>query len=308
MEAAYNKYYSTFRPLIEQTEGQITIITAILELSKGFQMTEMATNFAGSIPENYDKYLVPLIFHAYAKDMGMRVNVPGGSRVLEIAAGTGAVSRVLRDILPADVHLTVTDLNEPMLEVCQSKFGAHENTDFKQADAMELPFEDNSFDAIVCQFGVMFFPDRALAYKEIARVLKPGGTFYFNVWDAPEYNELSNTIRSKLFEIFPETPPTFFETPFGNFQIDHHRECLSGAGYEELSISVLPKRSVGDSARHVAMGMMKGSPLTHEILEINNAEIDSVLDEVAKELESKHGASPTIGKMQAIVFEARLGV
>ena len=270
-------------------------------------MAESFTKFAGSIPENYDKYLVPLIFHEFAKDVSLRVHVPGGSNILEIASGTGAVSRVLRDQLPADVKLTITDLNEPMLEICQTKFNEQENVEFKPADAMELPFEDNSFDAIVCQFGVMFFPDREVAYKEIARVLKPGGTFYFNVWDAVEHNELSNTARTKLHEMFPDTPPKFFETPFGNYQIDHHRECLNGAGFGSQVISVISKRSVGKSARDVAMGFMKGSPLTQEILEINNSDVDSVIEDVVQALESKHGAGPTIGKMQAIVFEARLG-
>jgi len=270
-------------------------------------MSERAVRFQGSIPENYEKYLVPLIFNPYAKDMALRIDSSGISHVLELAAGTGAVSRILRDWLPADVKLTITDLNEPMLDICKRKFEPHENAEFYVVDAMEIPYADNAFDAVVCQFGVMFFPDRQHAYSEISRVLKPGGEFIFNVWDRLELNSLSHVTKQALLKRFPKTPPTFFETPFGSYNIEDHREHLHNAGFGELTISVMPKVSTAPNARHVAEGYLLGSPLSQEILEINGADPADAIDDVTQNIAREFGDSPTSAPMQAIVFEARLG-
>ena len=142
-----------------------------------------AAGYIGSIPQHYDRSLGPLIFADYAVDISHRVAACNPARVLETAAGTGIVTRRLRDVLPVSVRLTATDLNPPMLEIARTKFRAGEQVDFQPADATELPFADGSFDAVVCQFGVMFFPDKDKSYREVYRVLTHGGHYMFNIWD-----------------------------------------------------------------------------------------------------------------------------
>jgi ubiquinone/menaquinone biosynthesis C-methylase UbiE len=140
-------------------------------------MTGDAAGYIGSIPEHYDRNLGPLLFIDYAADISDRVAACSPARVLETAAGTGIVTRQLRDRLPAGVHLTAIDLNPPMLEIARTKFQASEEVEFRPADATALPFADSSFDAVACQFGVMFFPDKNKSYREVYRVLAAGGHY-----------------------------------------------------------------------------------------------------------------------------------
>ena len=151
-------------------------------------MIDDAAGFTGTIPEHYDRGLGPIIFVDYATEMAKRVAAGNPTRVLETAAGTGIVTRRLRDALPPGVGLTATDLNAPMLEIARTKFRPGEEVEFQPADAMALPFPDGGFDAVVCQFGIMFFPDRKKSYHEVHRVLAPGGRYLFSVWDAHRYN------------------------------------------------------------------------------------------------------------------------
>src|SRR5690349_2607472 len=122
------------------------------------------TVFAGSIPELYETQLVPLIFEPYAADLARRVAALHPSRVLETAAGTGVVTRAMARLLPAHAELIATDLNQPMLDRAAA-VGTERAVRWLQADAMRLPFDDASFDVVVCQFGVMFFPDKAHAFR-----------------------------------------------------------------------------------------------------------------------------------------------
>jgi ubiquinone/menaquinone biosynthesis C-methylase UbiE len=161
-------------------------------------MKEDHAQFAGSIPAAYDRYLGPVLFQSYAEDLVARLQVPQDGSVLELACGTGIVTRELRNRLPATAKLVATDLNEPMFQHAARKFAEGETVEWRQADACSLPFGDGIFDAILCQFGIMFVRDKGLAAREARRVLKPGGPFLFNVWDAIEHNELaaSRMIRS----------------------------------------------------------------------------------------------------------------
>ncbi|HET9749544.1 MAG TPA: class I SAM-dependent methyltransferase, partial [Casimicrobiaceae bacterium] len=153
--------------------------------------------FAGAVPRLYETHLVPLIFTAYAEDMARRVASRRPRRVLELAAGTGVVTRALAKALGVDAALVATDLNEGMLNEAKSIATARPVT-WRQADAMALPFDDGSFDAIVCQFGAMFFPDKAAAFREARRVLVPGGTLAFSVWDRIEDNEFADVVTTSL--------------------------------------------------------------------------------------------------------------
>jgi ubiquinone/menaquinone biosynthesis C-methylase UbiE len=151
-------------------------------------MTGAHSEFVGSIPEIYDEHLGPLLFEHYAADLAARVTVPVGSRVLELACGTGIATDRLRAALPDEVAIVATDLNEAMLDLARNKRGNLANVQYQVVDALDLPFEDGSFDAVVCQFGVMFFPDKAACAREAARALKPGGAYTFNVWDSLDRN------------------------------------------------------------------------------------------------------------------------
>src|SRR5580765_2123053 len=171
--------------------------------------------FAGSVPTIYDEYLVPLIFEPYAVDLAQRLVARPLGRVLEIAAGTGVVTRALAYALPANVSIVATDLNQAMLDEAAA-IGTRRAVEWRQADAMQLPFADGEFDAVVCQFGTMFFPDKATAFAQARRVLKAGGVFIFSVWDRIEENEFADVVTTAVAALFPPDPPRFLaRTPRG---------------------------------------------------------------------------------------------
>src|SRR6516225_3252703 len=180
-------------------------------------------SFVGNIPEHYERSLVPIFFVDYAADIARRAAAWSPARVLEIAAGTGVVTRQLRDLLPAGAHLTATDLNPPMLEIARAKFRPDEQVDFRPADATTLPFPDCSFDAVVCQFGVMFFPDKDKSYREVHRVLAPGGRYLFNIWDTHLHNPFARIAHEVTGSFFPADPPQFMTVPF-SYRFDPIKE------------------------------------------------------------------------------------
>jgi ubiquinone/menaquinone biosynthesis C-methylase UbiE len=202
-------------------------------------MTSNAASFVGNIPHHYDADLGPVVFVDYAADMTRRVGARPVSRVLETAAGTGIVSRQLRDAMPVNAHLTATDLNPPMVEVARTKFQSSEKVDLRSADAMALPFPDGVFDAVVCQFGVMFFPDKAKSYREVYRVLAPGGRHLFSVWDSQRYNPFGRIAHEVAGGFFPSNPPPFYSVPFSYNQIDPIKESLIDEGFGDLQIAVV---------------------------------------------------------------------
>src|SRR5215203_3120777 len=202
-------------------------------------MKDDAAGFTGSIPENYDQGLGPNIFVDYAENTARRVSAYSPSRVLETAAGTGIVTRRLRDLLPAGVKLTATDLNAPMLEVASRKFQPWEEVEFKAADATALSFEDCSFDIVVCQFGIMFFPDRDRSYREVYRVLVPGGRYVFSVWDSHRYNPFGRIAHEIAGRFFPADPPQFYNVPFRCHEIDPIKEAIIAAGFKGFNAAVI---------------------------------------------------------------------
>src|SRR6266576_87304 len=207
--------------------------------------------FVGSIPENYDRYLGPVLFEPYAADLVARLDVPANASVLEIACGTGIVTRRLRDRLPPGVKIVATDLNEAMMKYAAQKFGSEDKIEWKPADATDLPFADQSFDAIVCQFGVMFFPDKERAAREAYRVLKPGGVFLFNVWDAIEENDLPHIAHTIISKFFDDNPPNFYEIPFSFHDADKIELLLAQAGFRHIECSIVSKTAKAASAREV---------------------------------------------------------
>ena len=207
-------------------------------------MPETDKVFAGSIPQNYDRYLVPLIFESFAEDIAQRVAALSPTTVLETAAGSGVVTRALTPRLSPNARYVVTDLNQPMLDYAATRQAVDNRISWRKADALALPFEDAAFDLICCQFGVMFFPDRQSGYQEAKRVLKPGGCFLFNVWDRIEENVFANDVTIALAEVFPNDPPRFLaRTPHGYHDTALIRNELEKAGFSRVTIETRADQS-----------------------------------------------------------------
>jgi len=206
------------------------------------------TGFTGNIPEHYDKGLGPVLFVDYADDIARRTAAFAPKRVLETAAGTGFVTRRLRDLMPA-AEITATDLNAPMLQRAAAKFTPKDKIKFQPADATALPFPDKAFDTVVCQFGIMFYPDKEKSYREAHRVLAPGGRYLFSVWDSLAHNPFGRIVHGVACSFFAVDPPQFYQTPFGYYKIDPVKEALLDAGFRDIAIAVVQKeKTIGDSA------------------------------------------------------------
>jgi ubiquinone/menaquinone biosynthesis C-methylase UbiE len=269
-------------------------------------MSETDKVFAGSIPENYDRHMVPLIFESYAKDMSQRVAALAPKAVLETAAGSGVVTRALAPILKADASYVVTDLNQPMLDYAKARHGADSRFSWQKADAQALPFEDATFDLVCCQFGVMFFPDRPSGYREARRVLKSGGTFLFNAWDRIEENVFANDVTDAMATFFPNDPPRFLaRTPHGYHDIALIRSDLAKAGYTYATIETVKAQSSAPSARHVALAYCQGTPLRNEIEARGEGRLEAATDHAASVLASRHGSGKISAKIQAHIVLAK---
>lgn len=245
-----------------------------------------------------------MIFVDYADDIAKRAAALAPRRVLETAAGTGIVARKLRDQLGADALLTVTDLNPPMLEVARRKFRPGERVEFRPADAMALPFPDQSFDAVVCQFGVMFYPDKDKSYREVHRVLAPAGRYFFSVWDSHRHNAFGRLAHETIARFFPADPPSFYRVPFGYAQIDPIKESLLAAGFTRIRAEVLGLEKRIPQAAAFARGLIHGNPVIEQIRERGGARPDQFVDAVTDALHREFGADPGRVRLQAIVFEA----
>ena len=269
-------------------------------------MKDEHAQFSGSIPAAYDRYLGPLFFQPYAEDLAARVRVPENGSVLELACGTGILTRELRNRLPATVKLTATDLNEPMFENAAHKFAEGEAVEWRQADACSLPFGDRRFDAVVCQFGIMFVPDKALAAREAHRVLKPRGALLFNVWDAIENNELGRIAHETIAGFFEKDPPAFYQVPFGYHDHGEIKRVLEEAGFQDVQSEVVEKISGASRAEDAATGLVHGNPVAVAITERDPALLPVITNAVADALKS-HFCEPNIrARMRAIIVQARV--
>lgn len=256
--------------------------------------------FSGSIPKLYETYLVPLIFEPYAADFANHLASRSVTRVLEIAAGTGVVTRSLASELPEDVSIVATDLNQPMLDHAAA-LGTRRPVEWRQADAMQLPFPDGAFDAVVCQFGVMFFPDKPKAFAEARRVLRPGGVFMFNVWDRITENEFADTVTTALEAVFSGDPPRFLvRTPHGYYDGPTIERDLANGGFTASPlIRTVAARSRARSAQVPAIAYCQGTPLRSEIEQRDAARLGEATDVAADAIAKRFGPGPVDGKIQA---------
>jgi SAM-dependent methyltransferase len=241
-----------------------------------------------------------MIFETYAADLVNRLASRSLTRVLEIAAGTGVVTRKLASELPKSVSIVATDLNQPMLDLACG-IGTRRPVKWRQADAMQLPFEDSVFDAVVCQFGVMFFPDKSKAFSEVRRVLSSGGIFVFNVWDRIEENEFAHTVSTAFESLFPNDPPRFMaRTPHGYY--DHAviaRDLKAGGFSASPHISTVAARSQAKSSRIPAIAYCQGTPLRSEIEAHGKSRLVEATDIAAGAIAERFGPGPVDGKIQA---------
>lgn len=268
-------------------------------------MSGNLADFSGNIPQNYDSGMGPIIFAGYAAEIAQRIASHAPSSVLETASGTGIVTRALRDALPASTQLTATDLNVDMLEIARAKFRSDEQVAFQPADATALSFPDASFDAVICQFGVMFFPDKDKSYREVHRVLAPGGRYMFSVWDAHHHNPFGRIAHEVIGSFFPTDPPKFYEVPFSYYLIDPIKESLLAAGLEQIVVSVVRQhRSVADFSVF-ARGVVFGNPVFDQIRQRGGVKPAQIQEAVATAMRREFGGEPGVMPIQAIVFEAR---
>lgn len=267
-------------------------------------MSAIDKMFTGSIPEIYDRLLVPLIFEPYARDLAARTASLAPSSILELAAGTGVVTRALAANLPVETKVVATDLNQPMLDHARARMPNNSRIIWQQADAQALPFEDAQFDTVLCQFGAMFFPDRVGAYGQARRVLRPGGCFLFNVWDRIEENEFANEVTRTLALLFPADPPRFLaRTPHGYHDPSAIRADLLAAGFGNVSITPVDAVSIASSAHEPAMAYCQGTPLRTEI-EARGGSLAEATRLVTIALAKRFGDGPVSGRIRALVAVA----
>jgi ubiquinone/menaquinone biosynthesis C-methylase UbiE len=265
---------------------------------------EADRTFQGSIPALYDHYLGPMMFAPYAHDLAARLIDLRHGRVLETAAGTGIVTRALDAALSDGVFIDSTDLNQPMLDRASSLLSSARVT-WRQADAQSLPFPDSMFDAVVCQFGVMFFPDKQRAFAEAYRVLKPGGRFLFSVWDRIEANEFSDIVVSSVATLFPSDPPLFLaRVPHGHHDVAPLEAHLRTAGFTSVSIETVAKESVAPTALAAAIGFCQGTPMRTEIEARDAQRLTEVTEVAAAAIAARFGTGQVVGQIRAYVIIA----
>lgn len=267
-------------------------------------MASTHSSFTGSIPENYDTYLGPLIFEFTAADMARRVaeifHKP--IRILEIACGTGIATRHLANALPTGTEIIATDLNEAMLQHAESVNGALPGVTYVQADALDLPYEDASFDVVVCQFGIMFFPDKSKGMSEMSRVVRPGGTLALNVWDSFIENPAVGVIDRVIKGFFAADPPRFLEIPFGQIDPDMGRSLFEAAGFERLDVAKVSEAIEVDDYAVPARGFVTGNPTIIEINQRADVSAEDLVSAAIVGLENAFGPTPTKLDFQATVF------
>jgi SAM-dependent methyltransferase len=266
-------------------------------------MSTTQASFTGSIPAKYDHYLGPLLFEPYAVDLVSRIQPDRIFSVLEVACGTGRVTHHLHRHFSPKVKITATDLNPDMLQVAQSRV-PHESIDWLPANMLALPFEDETFDAAVCQFGIMFVPDKAKAFREISRVLKKGGVLYFNTWDKIENNGVAHIASQVVTRYFDNSPPQFYTIPFSMYQSDQLESLSLGNGFSGVKVDFVRKEGRGP-AHDAAKGFVEGNPIYIEILEKDPDAVETITELIRKEISSTFGGDPITSPMHAWVCEAR---
>lgn len=270
-------------------------------------MVDTRANYGGTIPEHYDRCLGPAWFDAYGADLAQRLPDRFGGDVLEIACGTGLVTRRLRARIDPARRLVASDINPAMLDYARNKLADCSGIEWREADAGRLPFEAGEFSGVVCAFGMMFLPDKGAAFREVRRVLKSGGTFLFNVWDRIEESAAAAINAEVLEGLFPGDAEVHFRTPYAMHDPALLRQLLLESGFRDERIETKRIQVGGVSARQIALGQIRGTPRSL-LIENRGVSLDDVVEKVAAALARRGGADPWRGPASAVVVEARAGV
>lgn len=266
-------------------------------------MTATDTVFAGTIPATYDQLMVPLLFEPYAADVAERAKSYSPRDILETAAGTGVVTRAIHRALP-NASIVATDLNPAMLEVAARRLHS-DKVRYQAADAQDLPFDDQSFDLMVCQFGIMFYPDKLAANREAFRVLRPGGRYLLVIWDTLDRNPAPKVLHEAVAAQFPDDPPGFFaRVPHGYADLEIVTADLMAAGFDDLEFETIGHRSRARSALDAATGMCQGGPLRSEIEARDHSALDRVTEAAARALQQFEGPNGFDAPMSAHLVTA----
>lgn len=265
-------------------------------------MVDVKASFTGSIPEYYDRCLGPAWFEAYAIDLAGRVPPRPPGAVLEVACGTGLLSRQLRQRLDPAVRLVATDLSKAMLDYAQSKARDFPGIEWREADGMNLPFADAEFGAVACSFGVMFMPDRAKALAEMRRVLAAEGLLVFNVWAGLDDNPHGKANIAAMQKLFPGDPEMAYTLPYEMDDPALLRRLLAAAGFGEPRIERRQVR-IRAPAKTIATGQIRGTP-RGLLVEKRGVALDAAIEVNAAEL-VRVGGDPYDGPATALVVEAK---
>jgi ubiquinone/menaquinone biosynthesis C-methylase UbiE len=271
----------------------------------GQPMSEADKAFTDSIAEIYDTHLVPLIFEQYAADLARRTAALGPDSLVEIAAGSGVVTRAVAPVLGRDVRYVVTDLNPPMLDRAAAVQPDASAIEWRPADALALPFDDETFDLALCQFGAMFFPDRVRAYSEARRVLRPGGSFVFSMWDRIEENEFAAVVTDALAVRYPQDPPRFLpRTPHGHHDTQVFQRELEQAGFANVAVEAMDAVSSAATPDIPAVAYCMGTPLRNEIEALDPDGLEHATIQATQALSERYGEDRIEGRIRAFVITA----
>jgi ubiquinone/menaquinone biosynthesis C-methylase UbiE len=264
-------------------------------------MMEKTTAFAGSIPANHERYLGPFLFEPYALDLVSRLQDKKYPDILEIACGTGRVTAHLARSVKHDT-LTATDLNPDMIKTAK-EIVKDDKIKWMPADAMELPFDDDSFDLVVMQFGIMFFPDKEKGLKEAYRVLRYGGKIIYNTWNKVETIKAIHEGRVVIESYFGGNPPKFYSVPFSMYDDRELTTITRRAGFKNITTTLVKKEGHSPSASDLAKGIVEGNPVYMAILERDASLVNTIKEHVQKVLTEKFSGKDLRSPLEAWVVE-----